>query len=367
MRTFFSSMDCITALFLHSFPLSSHSSIRNGVLRWGCRFPLRFERRTEGKSGRDRTFDWNVSTLWTEGGVAFPSGEGVWLQVHFQPVSLPRTQLHSFPQLHLASHRSTRVEKKLLEGSTLGFFAKREAQSAAKGDTRASLAMADARDGTRFSDGMREMAKEHWERAVGHRFVHEMGQGNLDPDVFRRYLMQDYLFVNAFASLLGSAVAKAPTMESKAPLAKFLADVTSQENSYFLRSFQALGVTNEQWENEMPSQATLGFQRLIQEATSDACHYGEALATLLAAEWSYLTWATALGPERPQAFYFAEWIDLHAIPEFQSFVGWLRDETDRVGRDADRELQENMARRFCSMMELEVAFFDDAYSAKQRK
>eukprot|EP00236_Picocystis_salinarum_P006278 CAMPEP_0113930502 /NCGR_PEP_ID=MMETSP1159-20121227/5980_1 /TAXON_ID=88271 /ORGANISM="Picocystis salinarum" /LENGTH=149 /DNA_ID=CAMNT_0000931281 /DNA_START=93 /DNA_END=543 /DNA_ORIENTATION=+ /assembly_acc=CAM_ASM_000767 len=147
-------------------------------------------------------------------------------------------------------------------------------------------------------------------------------------------------------------------MASKAPLATFLADVTSQENDYFLRSFEALGVRLEQWENETPSQATMGFQNLIQEATSDACHYGEALSTLLAAEWSYLTWATSLGTKRPEAFYFAEWIDL-------MIVGWLREETDRVGREADLELQEKMTGRFCSMMELEVAFFDDAYTAKQ--
>ena len=220
-------------------------------------------------------------------------------------------------------------------------------------------------EGRRFSDWMKEKASTHWERAVRHRFVDELGDGTLERAVFQRYLLQDYVFVNAFASLLGSTVAKAPTMASKAPLAKFLADVTSQENDYFLRSFEALGVPLNQWENEKPSQATMGFQNLIQEATSDACHYGEALSTLLAAEWSYLTWATSLGTRRPEAFYFAEWIDLHAIPEFQKFVGWLREETDRVGAEADLALQEKMVGRFCSMMELEVAFFDDAYTAKQ--
>src|SRR5699024_2908772 len=145
-------------------------------------------------------------------------------------------------------------------------------------------------------------------------------------------------------------------MVEKRPLAQFLAALTSEENDYFLRSFVALGVPEEEWQSPKRRTVTQGLLDQIDGAAASQ-DYPEILAVLLAAEWSYLTWAKALGDQRPEEFWLAEWIDLHAVPEFESFVMWLKEETDRVGGAATPETQKRMRTRFVHMMELEAAFF----------
>jgi len=213
-----------------------------------------------------------------------------------------------------------------------------------------------------FTEWLRRQAEPHWTAMTTHRFARELGAGTLPRPVMARYLQQDYLFVDAFVSLLGQAVAQAPGMPSKRRFAGFLAAVTSGENDYFLRAFEALGVSEEDWRHATPHPVTAAFLDLLRQ-TNESGRYASIVAVLLAAEWSYLTWAQACPPEKPEAFWLSEWIDLHAEPAFLAFVGWLRAECEVVGEAADEATRGEMAGLFRRMMALEEAFFEAAYQA----
>ncbi|HSK41343.1 MAG TPA: TenA family protein [Arenibaculum sp.] len=212
----------------------------------------------------------------------------------------------------------------------------------------------------RFTDWLRDEAEPHWTRMTTHRFARELGAGTLDDGVAGRYLVQDYAFVDAFVSLLGSAIALAPAMPSKRPFAQFAAAVTADENDFFLRSFEALGIDEDTWKTPRLLPVTRDFIDML-AAAGRSGSYARVLGVLVAAEWSYLTWAQACPAERPGRFWLAEWIDLHAITPFEAFVTWLREETDRVGAAADDETRRAMGDDFRRMMILEEAFFDAAY------
>ncbi|WP_207485742.1 TenA family protein [Arenibaculum pallidiluteum] len=214
--------------------------------------------------------------------------------------------------------------------------------------------------GVRFTDWMRDQAEPHWTRMTTHRFARELGADSLDDAVAGRYLVQDYAFVGAFVSLLGTAISLAPTMPSKRAFAQFAAAVTSDENDFFLRSFAALGIPEEAWSSPRLHPVTRDFLEVLQGAArSDS--YPRVLAVLVAAEWSYLTWAKACPAARPGRFWLSEWIELHAIPPFEAFVTWLREETDRTGASAGPDTRRMMGETFRRMMALEEAFFDAAY------
>jgi thiaminase/transcriptional activator TenA len=67
---------------------------------------------------------------------------------------------------------------------------------------------------------------------------------------------------------------------------------------------------------------------------------------------------------RPDAFYLAEWIDLHAVPGFEAFVNWIRAEMDRIGPTLTEPEQANVADLFRRMSKLEAAFFETAWTGK---
>jgi thiaminase/transcriptional activator TenA len=212
----------------------------------------------------------------------------------------------------------------------------------------------------RFTEWLRDRTEPTWTRATTHRFTTELADGTLADAVMRRYLVQDYSFLDSFVRLLASAIVKAPSLADRIPLCQFLGVVTSEENTYFQRAFDALAVPAPDRAGANLRAPTRGFHTLMAEAV--ACEgYAETLAPLVVFEWLYLSWATAVADRTPPAFYHAEWITLHANPEFTSFVAWLRGQLDREGPLLSQDRRHRVAALFGHAVALELAFFDEAY------
>ena len=64
------------------------------------------------------------------------------------------------------------------------------------------------------------------------------------------YLIQDHRFLDSFLTLLGSAIATADTFEARLRFGRFAGMVSGDENTYFLRAFEALGVSEARRQQE---------------------------------------------------------------------------------------------------------------------
>lgn len=211
-----------------------------------------------------------------------------------------------------------------------------------------------------FSESLRTDNAVDWDASVDHRFVDEIFTGTVSPDVMRRYLVQDYQFIDRFVALLGMAIATADRFESRIRFAQFVAMITSDENTYFQRSFDMLDVPAAEREHPVLSAPTTGFQALMKEAV-ESRNYVNCLAVLAVAEWLYLAWADRPGASLPVDFIHAEWITLHNNDGFRAFVNWLRSELDRVGESIDEDSRASAASFFRRAVLLERAFFDHIY------
>ena len=216
-------------------------------------------------------------------------------------------------------------------------------------------------DDARFTDWLRERSEPAWTDATTHRFTQQLGAGTLDTDVMSEYLIEDYAFVGTLVGVFAQAVDQAPSMAEKRRLIEFLDVITDDENDYFDRSFDALDVPLERRNNPAVTETTDAMVDLLGAAANQG-GYAETLAVLVPAEWVYLTWAQREADDRPDAFYFNEWIDLHANPGFVSFVAWLREQLDTVGPTLPARQQARVARLFERTVSLEVDFFEAAYS-----
>ena len=137
----------------------------------------------------------------------------------------------------------------------------------------------------RFTETLRAASEPDWSRAVGHRFVKELFAGAVPNAVMARYLIQDHRFLDSFLILLGAALASADTFEARLRFGRFIGMVSSGENSYFLRAFDALGVTEDRRAADPDAQPTIGFKAIMREA-ADTRRYAAALSVLVVAEWA---------------------------------------------------------------------------------
>ena len=90
--------------------------------------------------------------------------------------------------------------------------------------------------------------------------------------------------------------------------------VSGEENTYFLRAFAALGVTELRRAADPDTQPSAGFKAIMREA-AETRSYAAALSVLVVAEWLYLDWASRAPKPLPDNFVHSEWITLHDNPE----------------------------------------------------
>ncbi len=209
----------------------------------------------------------------------------------------------------------------------------------------------------RFTETLRQGSEPDWSAAVGHRFVQELSAGTVSDAVLGTYLIQDHRFIDSFLALLGTAVATADSFAARLRLGRFLGVIASEENTYFLRAFDALGISEAARLAPPDSAPTAGFKSIMREAAATRS-YAAALSVLTVAEWIYLEWALRAPRPLPPRFEHAEWITLHDNPAFQDLVAFLRSELDRVG-PAEEAVSRDFFRRTVA---LEKSFFDAAYA-----
>lgn len=210
----------------------------------------------------------------------------------------------------------------------------------------------------RFSESLRQSCEATWARAVEHRFVQELGEGRVADDVMAAYLIQDHRFLDSFLVLLGAAIASSDRFESRLVLGRFTGMVCGEENTYFLRAFDALGIDTGTRTAAPDTAPTAGFKAIMREAAATRS-YAATLAVLNVAEGLYLDWAQRVPRPLPTNFVHAEWVTLHDSPMFVEFVAFLQAELDRVGPDDAARAQDFFRRT----VDLELAFFDAAYAA----
>ncbi|RKR72778.1 thiaminase/transcriptional activator TenA [Otariodibacter oris] len=216
----------------------------------------------------------------------------------------------------------------------------------------------------KFSDYLIQQAEPYWQQATDHGFIRDMVDGTLDKKVFANYLVQDYAFVRVFADLIAYAIAYSKTLEQKHRLSTFLSMITSAEDDYFIRSFEALGVEPSHYldPNLAVFPSIQGFHDEIKKAIDSGAEVGYAncMTIITCAEAVYCHWGVKYREKSPEAFYFNEWITLHNNDYFQSLVAWLKSEMDQLGEDQKVD-REQLSALFTKICQLESQFFDESY------
>lgn len=205
---------------------------------------------------------------------------------------------------------------------------------------------------------LKSQVAQDWQAATTHAFTDALADGSLDQDRMAGYLQQDYLFVEGFVRLLASAVAHAPSLADGVPAAQFLGLICGAENTYFLRSLDALGVP----QADHAATETKAFQDLMDTARLSG-KYQNMIAVLVVAEWIYLDWATPFEDRADDLpFWLGEWITLHAGDGFAGVVAYLRGQLDQIWDGLSDAERGEVTDVFTRAVKLERAFFDAAWA-----
>nr|WP_299240561.1 thiaminase II [uncultured Halomonas sp.] len=206
--------------------------------------------------------------------------------------------------------------------------------------------------GYRFDD-LTKVCHDDWRNYIEHDFVRQLGAGILEPDAFRHYLQQDYLFLMHFARAYALAVYKSRNMAELRHGFEGLKTIVDVELGLHVDYCRGWGISEKDLATLPEAKATLAYTRYVLDTGNrgDLLDMHVALAPCLVGYGEIANWLNAQAFTLRDDNPYSAWIAMYESAEFQQAmqdeIAWLNkrledvtaarfDELATIFRDATR-------------------------------
>lgn len=213
----------------------------------------------------------------------------------------------------------------------------------------------------KLSDTLREAAEPVWRAQHEHPFVRGIGDGTLDPERFKHWVRQDYLFLIEYCRLFALAAARAPDLDTLGRFADLLATTARTEMDLHRAYAREFGISESELAREPMAPTTRAYTDFLIRvaATGD---FAELAAALLPCMWGFAEIGRAMKarglPAEPR---YAKWVEMYAADDFAALADWCRELVDRLGTGASEPLRRRMTDAFLTSSRYELAFWEMAW------
>lgn len=205
-----------------------------------------------------------------------------------------------------------------------------------------------------------------WQGYHDHPFVRGIADGSLDPEKFKFYMVQDYLYLIDYLKVFSLGAAKAADLETAVVFATYAKQISGGEMSIHRSYMERLGIDLEEAEKTPVSLDNLSYTSyMIREA-----YEGDAaavMASVLACAVSYEVIACEMLKQNPRAGehpFYGEWVRGYSDPEYHKGNEELIDIMDRLCKGASEEKLEKLTEIFVNCSRYEAAFWDMAWEMR---
>ncbi len=209
-----------------------------------------------------------------------------------------------------------------------------------------------------LTDDLHAAATPIWEAQLQHPFVKGLGDGSLELAKFKRWVVQDYLYLKEFARIFAWAVAKSDRLESMSWYAKVL-DLTLNTEMALHRSYaERFGISAAELESAPMWPTTRAYTDFLVRVSADG-DMADLLAALLPCAWGYVYLARELVKLGiPQESRYADWIGQYASEEFAQAAEWLKAELNRVAQPLSNDKRQRLIELFALSSRYEWRFWE---------
>ena len=216
---------------------------------------------------------------------------------------------------------------------------------------------------TSVSTRLHDAAAPVWEACLRHPFVTGIGDGTLDMEKFRYFMLQDYLFDYARVFALG--VVKARDPELMRVFAANVDAILGGEMKIHRAYMRRLDITEEQVFSIKPALANLSYTNYMLSVAQTGGPM-EIVASILACSWSYAEIGQALAaiPGAAEHPFYGEWIRGYASEEYAATNQALIELMDSLAADAGEEQLAYLTDVFVNCSRYELGFWDMAWDVQ---
>src|SRR5437868_10468608 len=175
-----------------------------------------------------------------------------------------------------------------------------------------------------------------WPAYTRHEFVLRLARGDLPEAAFRRYLVQDYLFLLHFARAWGLAVYKSDTLDEMRRAQRLVAATLDVEIGLHVEYCRGWGLTEAAMAAEPEARETVAYTRFVLDRglAGDRLDLEMALAPCVVGYAVIAAERIGDPTSRLEGNRYREWLEMYAGPDYQE-----------LAREAAAALGDQFARR----------------------
>jgi thiaminase (transcriptional activator TenA) len=209
-----------------------------------------------------------------------------------------------------------------------------------------------------LSERLFERGRRGLDAQLAHPVVRGIADGTLDEERFRRWLVQDYLFLLDYVRLFALAAARAPDTDALGRMVD-LAHATFHDELSLHRSYAAgFGLTEDDLAGAGKSPVCAAYTDFLLRtaATGD---FADIVAALLPCMWGYSELGRAMAragmPAEPR---YRRWVETYADPGFAELAAWCAGLLDRAAAGLPAARLRQLEACFVTSLAHELAFWD---------
>lgn len=215
----------------------------------------------------------------------------------------------------------------------------------------------------KFTSDLYESAKDLWNSYYEHPFVKGIGEGTLDVDKFKFYMIQDYIYLLDYAKVYALGVVKANTEEVMQGFSAMVNNILNGEMKIHRSYMKRIGITAEEVKNTKASLTNISYTHYMLAVANNGT-LAELTVSLLACMWSYLEIGRKLSkiPGSTEHEFYGEWIRGYISEEFRKDTQWVIDLVDELSENLSEREKERLKDIFINTSRYEYLFWDMAYN-----
>ena len=212
---------------------------------------------------------------------------------------------------------------------------------------------------------LRKAADPVWEQCLHHPFVTGIGDGTLDVEKFRFFMLQDYLYLFDYAKVFALGVVKSRSPELMRTFSANVDSILGGEMNIHRAYMERLGITEQQVFAVRPALANTSYTHYML-SVANAGGPMEIVASLLACSWSYAEIGEALAaiPGAAEHPFYGEWIRGYASEDYAATNCALIALMDELAKNASPEEVAYLTDIFVNCSRYELGFWDMAWEMR---
>ncbi|MFN2340418.1 MAG: thiaminase II [Halanaerobium sp.] len=207
-----------------------------------------------------------------------------------------------------------------------------------------------------------EDTKNNWKKVIEHPFVKEIFSGDLDEDIFKFYLKQDYYYLNQSMRNMAVLISKLDNVQAKQKLIGVLNSEANVEFAEYEKLLDLYKINKANYKNFRLSYANISYSNYLL-AVSSQNSFAEGLAALIPCYWIYQKMAEEHSDhlrENKNEIY-KNWAAVFRSSEYRELVEDLIILLEAKLTEANFE---QLKDQFNNSIKFEYQFFDDVYQKK---